>query len=237
MELLESGAATLGIPLGARQVGQFQRYYRELVEWNARVNLTSVTGWAEVQTRHFLDSLTVSLAIESELLHSGRALDVGAGAGLPGMPLKIAFPGLKLTLIDATAKKAAFLQHLAGALGLDGVEVVTGRAEALAHASEMREGFDIVASRAVARLSVLAELTLPFCSVGGTVVAQKKAGIDQEIEEARKAIELMGGEIEEVRRIDLPELAEPRSLVVMRKVSWTPANYPRRPGIPKKRPL
>ena len=237
MELLKTGAAELGIHLSETQLGLFRRYYRELVEWNARINLTSVTGWEEVQARHFLDSLTVSLALPSGTLESGRFVDVGSGAGFPGVPLKIAFPGLRAMLIESTGKKVNFLLGLKDALGLCDLDVRIGRAETLAQDPGLREAFDFVVGRALADMAVLAELTLPFCRVGGVAIAQKKLNLDEELERARGAIDAMGGELREVKEVRVQQLGEPRCLVVMAKVRPTPDRYPRRSGMPKKRPL
>ena len=237
MELLKAGAAELGIHLSLAQLGQLRRYYDEMVKWNTRVNLTSVTDWEEAQARHFLDSLTVALALPDSLPGSARFIDVGSGAGFPGVPMKIAFPGLKATLIDSTAKKTAFLIALIDSLGLEGVEVRTGRAETLAHDPALRESFDFATARALAGMAILAELTLPFCRVGGIVVAQKNRGADEEIRLAGGAVKALGGELKEVMEISTKQLGERRRLVVLEKVSSTPDRYPRRPGIPKKRPL
>jgi len=234
VERLIAGAARLGLRLSPRQVEQFQLYYQELVEWNKRVNLTAIVDYEGVQVKHFLDSLSVTLALEEGKMVGGRdfcLLDVGAGAGLPGLPLKILYPGLDLVLLDSTAKKTAFLRHLAARLGLEDVEVETGRAEELAHQPRYREQFDVVVSRAVAALPSLVELTLPFCRVGGTFIAQKRGQIGQEIEEAARAIGILGGELREVRRVELEGLAG-HLLVVVAKRSPTPKRYPRRPGIP-----
>ena len=236
-KLLRQGAAAIGIRLTDAQLERFQRYYDELVDWNSRVNLTAVTGVDEVQTRHFLDSLSVAQAIPERNLESGRFVDVGSGAGFPGLPLKIAFPGLRATLIDSTAKKTAFLSHLVDVLKLDGVDVLTGRAETLAHDPELRGTFDLVVTRAVADMAVLAELTLPFCRIGGLVVAQKSRAIHDEIDRARQAIETVGGELREAIPVHVPGLEKERTLIVFEKVAPTPERYPRRPGIPAKRPI
>ena len=239
MEPLVTGAAeVLGVQLDRAQVDRFHRYYLEMVDWNSRVNLTTVTGWEQVQARHFLDSLCVSAVLPPSLLSSGaKVLDVGSGAGLPGLPLKIAFPTLRLTLMEATAKKTEFLRHVAQVLELADVDVCTGRAEAVAHDLRLRESFDLVVSRAVAGLSVLAELTLPFCRAGGLVVAHKGPDADDEIRRAGKAIGAMGGKLREVTQVAAAHSGVAGVLVVLEKVGPTPAKYPRRPGIPSKRPL
>ena len=238
MQYLKTGAAKLGLKLNPRQLEQFYAYYRELVEWNQKINLTSITEFKEVQLKHFLDSLTVSLALKRPITRQGlRLIDVGSGAGFPGLPLMIASPFIKLVLLEATAKKAAFLYHLIQKLGLDDVEVVVGRAEEVAHKSQYREQFDMVVSRAVAPLPALIELTLPFCAVGGSVILQKKGDIEGEVNQATKATETLGGSQPEVKRIELAELADDRYLVIIGKIAPTPAKYPRRPGIPAKRPI
>jgi len=238
VEKFASGARKLGIELTSRQLEQFQIYYHELIEWNQRVNLTAITGYEEVQIKHFLDSLTVILALKQPLgKESFRLIDVGTGAGIPGIPLKIILPDIKLVLLEATAKKADFLHHIKHKLGLDDVEIIVGRAEDVACKAQYREKFELVLSRAVARLPTLVELTLPFCAVGGSFIAQKKGDIDPEISQGGKAISLLGGNLREVKRVDLTEFTDSRWLVVIDKVSPTPQQYPRRPGIPAKRPL
>jgi 16S rRNA (guanine527-N7)-methyltransferase len=236
MEKLIAGAKNIGLSLSPRQLEQFYTYYRQLVEWNKRINLTSITDIREVQIKHFLDSLSVTLAFKQKVA-GWCFIDVGAGGGFPGLPLKIALPDIKLVLLEATAKKAAFLHHMKQELGLDNVDIVVGRAEEVARQPQYRERFDIVLSRAVAQLSTLVELTLPFCAVGGRLIAQKKGDIKAELGQAAKAIEIMGGSQPRVKRIELGELADERYLVIVDKIAHTPEKYPRRPGIPAKRPI
>jgi len=237
MEKLESGAEKLGLHLTRQQYEQFQVYYQELIDWNRRMNLTAITDYDEVQVKHFLDSLTVVLALKKPLHKGMRLIDVGTGAGIPGIPLKILLPEIELVLLDATKKKANFLEHITQRLKLKGVEIVVGRAEEIAHRPEYRQRFDVVLSRAVAELSALVELTLPFCAVGGRFIAQKKGSIQAEVQSAKQAISLLSGELADVKRIELSEFSDKRWLVVIDKVRETPAQYPRRPGIPAKRPL
>ncbi len=216
---------------------QFHIYHRELEAWNKRTNLTTVTGLEAVQSRHFLDSLTVALAAPSALAGAPKIVDAGAGAGFPGVPLKIAFPEVRLTLVDSASKKTAFLRHIVEALDLQHANVVTARLEDAGRDPGLREDFDVVVSRAVAKLSVLAELTLPLCAVGGTVVCQKGERTEDELAGSRAAVDVLGGEIADVKHVDLPELGQRRSLVTLRKARPTPDQYPRRPGIPAKRPI
>jgi len=232
MELLVNGARGLGLELDPQQLARFRTYYEELVQWNRRVNLTSITDYAGVQVGHFLDSLTVVPALAtSPDERCLRIIDVGTGAGLPGIPLKILCPDIALVLLEATARKAEFLRHVVDRLGLDNAEIVVGRAEEVAHQAEYREKFELVTSRAVAPLPT------PFCVPGGRFVAQKKGAIDEEIREAGRAMELLGGRLREVKPVDLPEFTDDRCLVIIDKVLPTPAKYPRRPGMPAKRPI
>jgi 16S rRNA (guanine527-N7)-methyltransferase len=236
---LQTGAKKLGLNINTEQIEQFKVYYQELIGWNKRVNLTSITDYEGVQIKHFLDSLTVTLALKPRYGNniSFNAVDVGTGAGLPGIPLRILYPGIRLVLLEATSKKADFLHHLTARLGLDNVEIVVGRAEEMAHDGGYRERFELALSRAVAPLPTLVELTLPFCAVGGIFIAQKKGAVEQEVSQAHRAVNLLGGNLHEVKAISLEEFNDNRYLVVIDKVNPTPPEYPRRPGIPAKRPM
>jgi 16S rRNA (guanine527-N7)-methyltransferase len=238
MEKLKSGAQKLGIYLASEQIEQFEIYYRELIDGNKKVNLTRITDYEEVQVKHFLDSLTIIPAIKPGDGGWGlRVIDVGTGAGLPGIPLKIVFPNMNVTLLEATTKKAKFLEHLIGRLGLGKVEIAVGRAEEIAHDAQYREKFDLVLSRAVATLPTLVELMLPFCKVGGGGIAQKKGDIRKEVEQALKAMAVMGGNLREIKPVELEEFNDKRCLIIIDKVKSTPVEYPRRPGMPTKRPI
>ena len=237
MDVLDRGAAQLGVELSKEQLDQFCLYQTVLADWNQRMNLTSITGDEEVQVGHFLDSLTLLAVLPQSLVPGIKLVDVGAGAGFPGLPLKIAFPGIKLTLVESVGKKASFLEHLAGALGLTGVEVHKGRAEEAARRPEMREVFDLAVARGVAGLAELLEYTLPFCKVGGVVVAWKRGDLAQEIAGAENALRSLGGRLKEVYPVEAAGLEDGRVLVLVDKIAATPDRYPRRAGIPGKRPL
>lgn len=236
--LLEKEAQRIGIRLEPYQLELFRRYYQELCAWNARLNLTTIVEWEAVQIQHFLDSLTCLLVLPSEVHRVPyRVVDIGSGGGFPGVPLKIALPHLDMALVESVQKKAAFLEHLTRVLALKGTVVYPRRAEEVARLPECRERFDLAVSRAVAPLAVLAEYCLPFVRTGGLVVAMKGRDVEEEVRAGLRAVEVLGGRLREVRPILLPGLEAPRHLVVLEKVSSTPPRYPRRPGLPAKRPL
>jgi 16S rRNA (guanine527-N7)-methyltransferase len=239
MKQLTAGAGKLGIQLNDRQVKQFELYYQELVEWNTRINLTAITNYHSVQVKHFLDSLMIILVLpDRELQRPDFSIaDIGTGAGFPGLPLKILLPQLRLVLIEPTAKKTAFLRHIVGKLELQNVEILNARAEEAAHLPLYREQFALVVSRAVALLPTLVELTLPFCQVGGRFMAQKKGEIEQEVDSAKEAIAVLGGKLNQISKIELEEFSDARYLVIIDKILPTPGKYPRRAGLPKRRPI
>ncbi len=239
MKQLIAGAGKLGIQLNRRQIEQFELYHQELVEWNTRMNLTAITDYHSVQVNHFLDSLTVTLVLSKKELQRRdfNIADIGAGAGFPSLPLKILFPQPRLVLLESTAKKVTFLEHIVRKLELKNVEVLNSRAEAAAHLPLYREQFAVALSRAVASLPTLVELTLPFCRVGARLIAQKKGEIEQDIDRAKGAIAILGGKVSEIRRVEMDEFSDARYLVIIDKICPTPDKYPRRAGLPKRRPI
>jgi len=239
MKKLIEGAGKLGIELNARQVKQFELYYQELIEWNKKINLTAITDYSSVQVKHFLDSLTVTLALTGKEVERPdfNIIDIGTGAGFPGVPLKILLPQPRLVLIEPTTKKTAFLRHIINKLELENIEILNSGAEEAAHLSLYREQFALVLSRAVALLPALVELTLPFCRIGGRFIAQKKGDIDREVDRAGKAITALGGKLDQIKRIELSEFADVRYLVIVDKIYPTQNKYPRRPGLPRRRPI
>jgi 16S rRNA (guanine527-N7)-methyltransferase len=235
MDELAQWATAYGLSLSAEQSDRFATYEALLLEWNERIALTAIREPREIRIRHFLDSLTC--AVVTGPLDGRSLIDIGSGAGFPGLPLKILYPDLRLTLVDSVAKKTRFLERVVEALGLADVNVVAERAETLGHEPVFREQFDWAVGRAVAELRVLVELGLPLCRVGGWLLAQKGSGAAAEVVAAGPAIAALGGGEPSLTTVQLPETSQPHFLVVVPKVAPTGSRYPRRPGIPAKRPL
>lgn len=235
----------MGLTLFPSQVAAFQAYMQELLAWNEQFNLTAITEPDQVQLRHFLDSLALvpalaaldGLAVPAFLGRSLRAVDVGAGAGFPGLALRIVWPRLRLYLIEATVKKVRFMEHVADKLGLTDVQLVHGRAEELGVREPHRAAYDLVMARAVAPLPTLVEYLLPLARRGGRVVAYKGSAAHEEALAAEQAIRMLGGHLTKLIPVEIPGLAETRVLVVIDKIAQTPDGYPRGRGLPKKQPL
>lgn len=234
-EILAARAAEAGIPLTAEQIGQFSVYNEMLLDWNTRMNLTALTAPEDVAVKHIIDSLT---AYDAALFDGARTLiDVGTGAGLPGIPLAVYAPHLTVTLLDALNKRVRFLTEVTASMGLPHVRCIHARAEEAARTPEHRAAYDIVVSRAVARLPILLEYTLPFVRVGGTLLALKGRAYAEEQKEARRAAEVLGGGRITARPVHLPELDDVRAILTVTKERQTPAAYPRGGGAPARRPL
>ena len=232
---LRQAAESYGLPLTEEQLSRFERYYELLIEWNQKMNLTAITEPREVAVKHMIDSLS---AWDDSLFSPEASLvDVGTGAGFPGIPLKILYPGLKLTLLDSLNKRIRYLQTVVDELGLTDVRCIHARAEEAARQKEYREQFDIAVSRAVARLPILAEYCLPFVKKGGIFAALKGMQYEQEAQEARKALGMLGGQLAAVHPVQLPGLEDKRAVIYVRKTGKTPAAYPRKAGTPEKNPL
>ena len=233
--VLEQELSSYGMTLTEKQKEQFTTFYQAMVEKNKVMNLTAITEWEEVLLKHFCDSATLLRCIE--LGKEQSLIDVGTGAGFPGIPLKILFPEVEMTLMDSLQKRIHFLEEVRDLLGLEKLQLLHGRAEEAGRQKDLREHFDVCVSRAVSQLSVLAEYSLPFVKVGGVFVSYKSADCEEEVEAAKKAIHILGGEIKEVKRFTLPGSDMGRALVVIRKVSHTSGKYPRKAGTPAKMPL
>ena len=223
----------LNISLSEMQINQFIRFYEMLIEKNKVMNLTAITEFDEVIDKHFLDSLNLFRLID--LNSEKRILDLGTGAGFPGIPLKIAFPKIKITLVDSLNKRVMFLNDVVNQLGLEDVECVHARAEDLAKKKEYREEYDICVSRAVANLSTLSEYCIPFVKVGGNFISYKSGDCDEEINSSKTAIKKLGARISKVENFEIKDMG--RSFVVIDKISSTPSKYPRKAGLPSKEPL
>ena len=234
-DLLYAGTKEIGIAINARQIEQFEMYCAMLIEWNEKFNLTAIVEPQEIAVKHFIDSLTLLKFCDISL--GAQVIDVGTGAGFPGIPLKIVRPDLSLVLLDSLRKRTQFLQAVIEQLSLASVTVIHGRAEEIAHDAKYRAVFDFAVSRAVAPLAILAEYCLPFIRLGGCFIAMKGPDISGELADAETAIKMLGGKIYGVRTFSLPVSGDARSLVSIEHISPVPAKYPRKPGMPEKKPL
>jgi len=223
------------VQLTGRHLSALRTFERELLDWNQKFNLTAIRDAESIRTKHFLDSFSCTLAWKSNPPH--RLIDVGTGAGFPGIPLKIIYPAMHLTLVESVGKKAMFCQHIVRVLGLEGVNVIQSRAEDLGRKQEHRESYDWAVARAVANLNVLSEYLLPLVRLGGTVLAQKGESGPAEAQSAEKAMRLLGGKLRQLIPVSLPGVADDRYLVLVDKIAATPPKYPRNAGMPAKIPL
>lgn len=235
LTILENGCKEYGITLNDFQKEQFLKYYELLIEWNKVMNLTGITDFEEVLTKHFVDSLSLAKSVEMEKFNT--LIDVGTGAGFPGIPLKIAFPHLKVTLLDSLNKRLKFLNEVILQLGLTDIETVHGRAEDIAKKEEHRERYDLSVSRAVSRLASLSEYCLPFVREGGYFAAYKSEKAKEEMKEAKKAVTVMGGKLNKEVNFMLSGTDMERTIVLIKKVGKTPKKYPRKAGTPVKEPI
>jgi 16S rRNA (guanine527-N7)-methyltransferase len=234
-KLVQDSQTLLGLKLTPRQISAFQQYEQVLQSWNARINLTAIRDSNGIRTKHFLDSLTCLLSMRDN--PPNRLIDVGTGAGFPGVPLKIVMPNLQLTLVESVGKKADFCRELVGCLKLERVEVIQARAEELGQSPQHRQQYDWAVARAVANMPVLMEYLLPLVRLGGCALAQKGESGPAEAQASEKAIHLLGGHLRQLRKVTLPGVADERYLIVVDKVAATPPQYPRRCGVPDKKPL
>lgn len=235
LEKFKNGLQQLHIALSEKQMEQFVQYYELLVEKNKVMNLTAITEFDEVVEKHFLDS--VSLTKQMDLHQPLKVLDLGTGAGFPGIPLKIVFPELEITLMDSLNKRVLFLQDVISSLQLENIEAVHGRAEEAAKNKKYRESFDLCVSRAVANISTLSEYCLPFVKIGGSFISYKSSTIEDELEDGKKGIAILGGKVKDVYKFTLPDSELQRSFVIIEKEKKTPKAYPRKAGTPSKEPL
>lgn len=234
-QIFQEKLGALGITLTETQQKQYDTFYELLVEWNKVMNLTGITDYEEVNEKHFIDSLSLVKAIDIHKVNS--VIDIGTGAGFPGVPLKIAFPHLKIVLLDSLNKRINFLNTVITTLGLQGIETIHGRAEDFAKQTQYREQFDLCVSRAVANLTTLSEYCVPYIKVGGMFVPYKSGEIDEEVTQAKNALQILGGELEDVIKFQLPGTEIGRSFVKIRKIKNTGKKYPRKAGLPAKEPL
>lgn len=233
--LLESKAKELSLTFSERQIKQFEDYYRILIEWNHVMNLTAITEYEEVIEKHFIDSLSIINAVDfSEIFN---IIDIGTGAGFPGIPLKIVFPDINITLLDSLNKRVKFLNEVIEQLGLNNINAVHGRAEDYAKQKEYREQYDLCVSRAVANLSTLSEYCLPYVKIDGLFIPYKSGDIDDELKKSEHAVSILGGVVSDVIRFQLPGTDIGRSFVKIKKIKSTGKKYPRKAGLPSKEPL
>ena len=235
--LLDAGCGELGIVLTEKQKEQFFKYFQLLTEWNQVMNLTAITEMPEVVTKHFVDSLLVVNVFDGIRTEAYSCIDVGTGAGFPGIPLKIAFPQLQITLLDSLNKRVGFLNTVIQELGLTGITAVHGRAEDFGRNKEYREQFDLCVSRAVSNLATLSEYCLPYVKKGGSFISYKSGTVQEETRQAEKAIKILGGDLQEITYFNLPDTEISRSLIPVKKIKSTPKAYPRKAGTPLKTPL
>lgn len=235
MNQLKEDALEFGVTLSDKQLSQFYQYYELLIEWNEKINLTAITDFDEVIKKHFLDSLSIGRMMKQDCAAS--ILDIGTGAGFPGIPIKIAFPETEVTLMDSLNKRINFLQEVIDSLGLEKIEAIHGRAEDFAKKGMLRETFDFCVSRAVANLSSLSEFCLPYVKVGGKFISYKSEKAKEELDASKNAIELLGGGNVSSDQFFLPGTDFNRTLVVIEKIKETPSKYPRKAGTPVKQPL
>ncbi len=234
-KLVHDAEALFNIHLTEQQITALMRYEKELLEWNQKFNLTAIRDVESIRTKHFLDSFSCELAWKGS--PPNRLIDVGTGAGFPGIPLKLIHPHLKLTLVESVRKKAMFCQHIVDVLGLKNVDVIQARAEDLGQDVKHREKYDWAVARAVANLNVLSEYLLPLVEISGSMLAQKGESAPAEAQSAEGAMKLLGGKLKQLIQVNLRGVADDRYLVVVEKVAATPPKYPRKPGIAAKMPL
>lgn len=233
--MLKEGSSQLGVDLDQKQIDQFMKYKEILLEWNQKMNLTAIEDDKEIIIKHFLDSISCS---KSEVIvNSGRVIDVGTGAGFPGIPLKIIFPNIELTLLDSLNKRIGFLKEVGNQLGINDIEYVHGRAEDVGQNKNYREKFDFAVARAVAPLNILLEYCLPFVKVGGYFICQKGSKLIEEMEESKVALKVLGAEVIKQIEVPLPFSDISHNIVIIRKIKQTSTKYPRKAGKPSKEPI